>query len=350
LARDQNGGRKRRRGASCDKTGPNGRETGDQEHDVKHAEQIFAVARDPSAPARSAISASWVRSLMRYGLDPMAKTPPRTLSDRELREAREPVESLLASAQSTLDRLFQAVGDTGCCILFASANGVPIDRRGVCADNDTFQSWGLWPGTVWSEECEGTNGIGTCLADERALTIHRDQHFHSRNIGLSCTVAPVYDHRGRLAAALDVSSCRADLTADFVGLIAAAVADAARRIEARHFRTAFPGARIVVAPDTDWGAGALLAIDRDDLVIGASRAARLACGITDAQLAAPLRADALLCDEPGAAENLEHAERAVLQRALCRAQGNVSAAAKALGVSRATMHRKMRQLGLTRSH
>jgi transcriptional regulator of acetoin/glycerol metabolism len=316
---------------------------------VKHAEQILAVARDPSAPARSAISASWMRSLMRYGLDPADKTPPRMLTDHELREAREPAEALLASAQGTLDRLFQAVGDTGCCVLFATADGIPIDRRGMPSDNLTFREWGLWPGAMWSEACEGTNGIGTCLADERAMTIHRDQHFHSRNIALSCTTAPVYDHRGRLAAALDVSSCRSDLTADFVGLIAAAVADAARRIEARHFRTAFPGARIVLAPDTDWGAGALLAIDRDDVVVGANRAARIACNITDARLAAMLRADEVLADDDdGPAEDFEHAERVVLQRALARATGNVSAAAKALGVSRATMHRKMRQLGLQR--
>jgi transcriptional regulator of acetoin/glycerol metabolism len=33
----------------------------------------------------------------------------------------------------------------------------------------------------------------------------------------------------------------------------------------------------------------------------------------------------------------------VLQRALLRAGGNVSAAAKALGVSRATLHRKLRR-------
>ena len=316
---------------------------------MNHAEQIFAVARDPSAPARSAISASWVRSLMRYGLDPTDKCPPRLLSDRELREAREPIEQLLDSARGTLDRLFQAVGDTGCCILFATADGIPIDRRGVPSDDEAFQRWGLWPGTLWSEQFEGTNGIGTCIADERAMTIHRDQHFHSRNIGLSCTTAPVYDHRGRLAAALDVSSCRADLTADFVGLISAAVADAARRIEAKHFRTAFPGARIVLAPDTDWGAGALLAIDRDDVVIGASRAARIACNITDARIAASLHADSLLdCAPEDESTDLAHAERVVLARALARASGNVSAAARALGVSRATMHRKMRQLGIAR--
>jgi transcriptional regulator of acetoin/glycerol metabolism len=322
-------------------------ETRYREADVlKHADRIMAAARDPSASGRSAIYASWARSLTRYGLDPQDSRPPRTLTSRELREARERVEPVLSAAGCTLDRLFQAVGDTGCCVLFTDRNGVPVDRRGVAADDETFFRWGLWTGTVWSEESEGTNGIGTCIAEERALTIHRDQHFHARNTGLSCSVAPIYDHRGRLAAALDVSSCRADLTEDFVGLIAAAVVDAARRIEARHFRSAFPRARIVLAPDTDWGASALLAIDDDDLIVGATRAARLACGITDARLAKSLPAGDILSPCEEGVENLETAERGVLARALCRADGNVSEAARALGVSRATLHRKLRRLGI----
>ncbi|WP_312795243.1 helix-turn-helix domain-containing protein, partial [Tianweitania sp.] len=40
----------------------------------------------------------------------------------------------------------------------------------------------------------------------------------------------------------------------------------------------------------------------------------------------------------------------VLQRALARAGGNVSAAAKLLGISRATMHRKLNKTGLERPH
>ncbi len=315
-----------------------------------HATQIMAVARDPSAAARSAISASWVRSLTLYGLNPASPAPPQRLTHAEFREATIPDAPLRASAAPTLDRLFSAVGDTGSCVLLASATGILLDRRGMAGDDPQFESWGLWPGTIWSEECEGTNGVGTCLADERAVTIHREEHFHTRNIILSCTTAPIYDHCGRLAGAIDVSTCRADLTRAFAGLIASAVADAARRIEARHFRAAFPNARIVVAPDTDWSAGALLAIDRDDVVIGASRAARIACNITDARIAASLQADALLDraanDEP---TDLAHAERVVLARALARAAGNVSAASRALGVSRATMHRKMRQLGISRA-
>ncbi len=315
---------------------------------MRHADRINAIASDPSSSGRSALFASWARSLTRYKLDPLDTSPPRTLSARELRLSREQVAPLLLTADGTLDRLFQAVGGTGSCVLFTDRHGVPVDRRGACGDDDTFRAWGLWTGAVWSEESEGTNGIGTCLAEERALTIHRDQHFHTRNIGLSCAVAPIHDHRGRLTAALDVSTCRSDLTEGFARLIAGAVTDAARRIEARHFRKAYPAARIVLASDADWGSGALLAIGEDDLIVGATHAARLACGITDAMLERPLPAASILSPHSAVAENLEAAERGVLQRALARSGGNVSSAAKALGVSRATLHRKIRRAELAR--
>ena len=49
---------------------------------------------------------------------------------------------------------------------------------------------------------------------------------------------------------------------------------------------------------------------------------------------------------PDAIEHLGDVQRSVLQRALLRAEGNVSAAAKALGVSRATFHRKLKRFDL----
>src|SRR5450432_2085849 len=191
-------------------------------HTQGHADRVMAVVSDPSAPARSALAASWVRSAALYGLDPEETRSPQTLTESELRQAREQVEPVLHAAQASLDRLFLTVGASGCCVLFTDRNGVPVDRRGAAADDATFHRWGLWPGAVWSEAAEGTNGIGTCLAEERALTIHRDQHFHTRNTGLSCTVAPIYDSQGRLAAALDVSSARVDFNEGMVSLIAAA--------------------------------------------------------------------------------------------------------------------------------
>jgi transcriptional regulator of acetoin/glycerol metabolism len=314
-----------------------------------HADQVQATVARGSA-AKSAVVASWRRSSNFHRLDPAECNLPRRLSQAEFDLARRQIEPLVRAAQSNLDRLFLAVGGVGCCVLLADRNGVPVDRRGASSDDETFKTWGLWTGTVWSEECEGTNGIGTCLAEQRALTVHRDQHFYARNTLLSCTSAPIYDHEGRLAAALDVSSCRADLTEGFINLIAVAVSDAARRIETENFRQAFPSARFLFAPDVNRGGGGLIAVDADDLVIGATRSARVALGVTRDFLKKPLPAADLLGGTSSPARDLDQAERAAVQRALARSDGNVSAAAEALGISRATLHRKLRRLDLHRPH
>ncbi len=316
---------------------------------MHHADRVRAVVGDPSASARSALFASWARSLTRYKLDPLDREPTRRLTEREFQEARARVEPLLRAGVTTLDRLFAAVGGSGCCVLFTDRHGVTVDRRGACGNDKEFRNWGLWPGAVWSEESEGTNGIGTCLAESRPLTIYREQHFHSRNVGLTCAVAPIYDHRGQLAAALDVSSCRDDLTEDLARLIGSAVLDAARKIEARHFAHAFPGARIVLATDSDVAAGAMLAIGEDDFVLGATHAARQVCGITDAMIERGMPAQHVLAPQQDNPEDFDRAERGVLQRALARCDGNVSAAAKTLGISRATLHRKLRRAGAARA-
>lgn len=311
-----------------------------------HGSLIKQALDDGAGPARSALAASWRRSLSLYGLDPETQGRANTLTEQQLLEARQAMEPMTRAAQPVLDRLFLAVGDTGCCVLLTNADGVPVERRGAAADDDTFRAWGLWPGAVWSEAVEGTNGIGTALAEHRPLTIHRDQHFHSRNTLLSCTSHPIHDPQGRLAGLLDVSSARADATEGMLGLIAAAVADAARAIEAQTFRHAFAEARIVLAGDVaERNTAALLAVDRDDLVIGATRAARLALSITDERIAGQLAASEVLGAGSVEADLIE-AERGAVRRALALNGGNVSAAARALGVSRATLHRKLNRLGL----
>jgi transcriptional regulator of acetoin/glycerol metabolism len=312
-----------------------------------HPDRVRQVLDDGAAAARSAVTASWRRSMTVHGLDPARSGEVQTLTEQQLREARQAMEPMTRAAQVVLDRLFLAVGDTGCCVLLTNRDGVPVERRGAVADDDVFHDWGLWPGAVWSEAVEGTNGIGTALTEQRALTIHRDQHFHARNTGLSCTSHPIHDHLGRLAGLLDVSSARADASESVMRLVAAAVADAARAIEAQAFRQAFSDARILLAGDAaERNTAALLAVDRHDLVVGATRAARMALSITDERIASQLAASEVL--SVGSVEtDLIEAERGAVRRALALAGGNVSAAARNLGVSRATLHRKLNRLGLS---
>ncbi|MDP5308749.1 GAF domain-containing protein [Paracoccus spongiarum] len=308
-----------------------------------HADLVARQSQSPSAT--TALAASWRRSLLKHGLDPADRRRPDRLPHHELAERRQAHERLLHVAAPQLDQLFNLVCLSGCNVLLTDATGVVLDQRVNDADAAQFRDWGLWQGADWSERSQGTNGIGTCLADGRQVTIHRDEHFHTRNIGMSCMDAPIWGSDGRLVAALDVSSARADQTERYNRLISAQVAQTARAIEAVFFRASFPDARILVASDEPGEAAALLAVDRDDLAIGATRAARRVLGLEREGALRPRPAADLLGRQDDLA-GFDKAERAAVTRALARAEGNVSAAARALGIGRATMYRRMARLGL----
>ncbi|OLP57209.1 Fis family transcriptional regulator [Rhizobium rhizosphaerae] len=311
---------------------------------MNHSDHVQAVAHHASAAASSPVAASWRRCLTLYGLSPEESRAPERLGESEFLAARERSQPLLEEASSELDRLFSTVGRSGCCLLLTDERGVALDRRGAAGDDKDFRGVGLWSGTVWSEASVGTNGIGTALADERPVLIERDQHFLSRNTRLSCATAPIRDHRGRVAAAIDISTCRDDANDLALMVLHHAVREAAQRIETNLFRRAFPQARILLVP-ADKAAPALLAIDRDDLVLGATRAARLRLGLDDERIAAGVPAGDLLGEGSQIrGEPLLEAERAALRRELSRSGGNVSQAADNLGISRATLYRKMKRL------
>lgn len=284
--------------------------------------------------------------MLSHGLDPAKGDAQHILTASQVAQRRDAVGRVMAVAAPKLDRLFELVGSSGCGVALTDSDGMIIDHRFSDADAPVFENWGLGLGADWSERAEGTNGIGTCLTEQRSVIIHRNEHFLARNTGMSCIDAPIYGAEGEIVAALDVSSARADQTQAINGMIAAMVAQTARAIEADHFRAKFARARIIVANHDDTDTAVLLAVDRDDVVIGATRGARKAFGLDMQGPLAPMPAVDLLGQDDGPS-GFEKAERAAVVRALVRANDNVSDAARSLGVSRATLYRRMKRLDLT---
>lgn len=310
----------------------------------QHAVRIRTAAESGDA-TRSALVASWRRCTHGYGLDPAKEQPRRVLSEAEFRISAERIEPLLFSAKVVLERLHRSFAGDGVCILFAGCDGVPVHWHGTPGDADDLRRWGLRPGVDWSEQIGGTNGIGTCLVERRPVTVRKDQHFYARDVDISCVAAPVFDHIGRLAGALDITLYGTSTSGMWADFILSAVADAARQIEIDHFHHAFYPARIVSVPSQLRSGAALLAVDADDIILGATRLARHILDLTDERLRSGVCARAVLgCD----GDDIAHAERAALRRALMRNNGNVSAAAKSLDISRATMNRKLNRYGLNR--
>lgn len=307
-----------------------------------HADLVYATVDSNSSAAQSTVAASWRRSLLYHQLDPEAQTPPSRVGELALREARERLGKVIAIAGPVMDRLFNAVGRAGYCLVFTDCEGLIVDRRSINSDDDSFAELGLTSGAVWSEATEGTNGIGTCIAEQRPVAILRDQHFRSRHTTMSCLGAPIFDSHANLCGVLDISSCRNDIM-DVVPLVSTVIADAARQIERQAFRAAFPDCRIIVAPAHGHRGEALLAVDDCELVIGATRLARQSLNLPPNFRARPIT-DVLA--QGRQSSDLRAAARAELRRALARANGNASAAARELGLSTAAFYSRLHRAGL----
>jgi AraC-like DNA-binding protein len=251
-----------------------------------HAEQVLGVAAgEIAAPDSDQVSGSWRRSAQTYGVDPSSRERPRILSLAELRDFREPRETLIEAARGDLDQLHLVVRQAGYVVLLCDSRGVAIDHRGSDTGADQFKHWGIWLGGVWSEDLEGTNGIGTCVVEQRPITIHRDQHFRTRHIDLSCSTAPIFGASGELAAVLDVSSFDPRQSERSHALALAVTTHSAQGIEERLFRDRFRRQWIIaVRPPFGDGSVALLAVDGGETIIGANRCARLLFDLDDARL------------------------------------------------------------------
>lgn len=255
---------------------------------AKHADHVHFVAEGRQAdPTSAEVSSSWQRSAHQHRVDPDSREAPRILTSREVGERREPLDQLIFSAQDEIERLYKVVREAGYTILFCDNAGVAVEHRGDESDASRFRYWGTWLGGVWDEAFEGTNGIGTSISEERPVTIHRSQHFRARHVDLSCSGAPIFGTDGRLMAVLDVSAIDPDRSERAHALTGVLTIASARAIEERFFRQRFRREWVIaIAMPERHSTGMLLAVDDDQRIIGADRAARATFLLDDERLQA----------------------------------------------------------------
>ncbi|RXH12484.1 sigma-54-dependent Fis family transcriptional regulator [Bradyrhizobium guangzhouense] len=250
-----------------------------------HVARVLSVANHVAdVDASSRIENSWRRCLISHKLDPARQGPPQTLTEAEIRHVAEPMEETIRLLTPELDDLARVLRDTGYCVNLADANATMLfSRLPGEADARMFMDWKIYTGSNFAETFEGTNGLGTCLAERKPILVHRDEHFRAQWHMFSCAVAPLFDQAGRLAGAVNITSCREDLERAAHQLALAVTMEATRRMEGAIFREHFRNAWIATVPG-DGGSG-LLAYDDDHRIVGACRAARALLGLTDGLIA-----------------------------------------------------------------
>jgi len=174
-----------------------------------HARYIQSVlrgtARDDGPGTPDYVKRSWLRCLTQYHLDPQSQREPYVLPRDERLARKERNLELVSFADAEMAHLYHQLAGSGYSIILTDRDGVLLDYYGDLSFRNAAFRTGLVLGAVWSEEHGGTNGMGTCLFERAPLIIHRDQHFFSRNTGLTCCAAPIFDYRGELVAVLDAS-------------------------------------------------------------------------------------------------------------------------------------------------
>ncbi|WP_053162744.1 sigma-54-dependent Fis family transcriptional regulator [Pseudomonas sp. P1.8] len=212
-------------------------------HLSRHARQVLTVtqgkAHSQGPGSDPSIARSWLRCLEDYHLDPALTMAPTVLEHGRVLESRERLQQVLHIAGNEMTSLHQQLSGAGHAVLLTDARGVILNCVTAPAERQIFERAGLWLGADWSESCEGTNGIGTCLVERQSLTIHQDEHFRGRHTGLTCSASPVFDPHGELLAVLDVSSARRDVSRQSQFHTMALVNLSAKMIESCYFLRSF---------------------------------------------------------------------------------------------------------------
>ena len=110
------------------------------------------------------------------------------MTEAEVRRVTEPIEDLIRVAIPELEDLARVLRDSGYCVNFADTNGTMLVSRLPGGDYErTFRDLKVYTGSNFAEAYEGTNGVGTALAEQTPILVHRDEHFLSS--GASSPVA-----------------------------------------------------------------------------------------------------------------------------------------------------------------
>lgn len=331
------------------------------------------------------IERSWQRC-MGLGLRAHQPVAFELVSAQHRRRTLEASQQLRQTALPILQKLGRALVDTRYFAILTNAEGVVVDVNGPIDRSDPRAQAITRIGTDLSERSVGTTAIGSALTELQPVWLHRGEHFFCATSDYSCAGAPLFGPDGACIGMLDVTGIDAVERPELKHLVIQAggqIENALLRRQAHRLllRLNWPGTSL--GSDAD----GLVCLDTDGWITGANPVARqmlpmLAApgqpnvhvsevfglpyeqffdtvGHPDATLEIPLWTGLRLqvlpversCEElpvacgqrlaGGNSLRLREIESALIRQAVTQARGNVAMAARALGISRATVYRKL---------
>jgi transcriptional regulator of acetoin/glycerol metabolism len=329
------------------------------------------------------VERSWRRCLQQ-GLVPDRPAEFDLISANHARHTFDGNAHLVNTAKPWLESLGRAILNTGYFVILTNHQGVVVDVNGPIDRSDRRADLITRIGTDLSEQRVGTTAIGTALTEQQPVWLHRGEHFFANTAVYSCAGAPVFGPSGSCVGMLDLTAIdaveRPELS-HLVTQVAGKIGNALVLAQAHNLllRLNWPGNAL--GSDAD----GMLCLDADGWVTGANRvarqmvpglqtsarvhasevfglpiqmlfdAARRSHNTLDIPLWTGLCLSAVVLQaarehlptrfdtggHPKAPLGLKDMETALIHKAVEQARGNVAQAAQVLGISRATVYRKL---------
>ncbi|WP_044529852.1 sigma-54-dependent Fis family transcriptional regulator [Herbaspirillum sp. B65] len=140
-----------------------------------------------------------------YGITRGQQPDLPVLSRADLAQALEANQTLSGHARPVMETLYDQIRNTHSMVILSDAEGTIIHTLGDSDFLAKADRVALGSGARWSEQLRGTNAIGTALYEQKPTTVHAQQHYLDANRFLTCSAAPIFDHRGQVLGVLDVS-------------------------------------------------------------------------------------------------------------------------------------------------
>jgi transcriptional regulator of acetoin/glycerol metabolism len=352
----------------------------DRLQSIAHARHLVLQERGTSAAAAVPgwVVQSWQRCLD-MGLAPEQSIGFDTVSSAHIKRVQEASRPLVQAARPVLAELARAIADIRYFAILTNAEGIVVDVQGPVDRQDRRADAIARIGVDLSERSVGTTSISAALRELQPVWLHRGEHFFKDTSVYSCAGAPVFSPEGLCAGMLDLTGIETQERPALRHL----VQRSARSIEnswllssahALTLRLTWPGNQ--TGDDSD----GLLTLDDEGRILGANPTARQMLSLDvgmpahasevfatsweslfdaarhqtvpqeiplwsglrlQAQAMVPgHRANMPTSGNAGPA-HLRDVQTTMIKDAVRQAKGNVAEAARLLGISRATVYRKL---------
>jgi len=363
----------------------------DRQAGIAQARELVFQGNNHHSPAgrgsgvSAGIAQSWQRCLA-MGLQPTQAVGFDAVSAQQMRRVQEASRPLVEAAQPVLVELARAIADIRYFAILTNAQGIVVDVHGPVDRQDRRADVIARVGVDLSEKAVGTTAISAALTELQPVWLHRGEHFFQDTGIYSCAGAPVFGPDGLCAGMLDLTGIETTERPALKHL----VRRSARSIEnswllstahALVLRLNWPGNQ--PGDDSD----GLLTLDSDGHIVGANPTARQMLSLSPATQGQTLHASDVFASsweslfdasnrrgqtqelplwsglrlqtqalQPGqlatqpttprpntdiARKPLKDVQTDMIREAVNQARGNVAEAARTLGISRATVYRKL---------